>query len=82
MVDKLSAERQELEELVKAEQAEKEFFLRKLMEANKDPQSLNTGKKNNLKHKKDSKKKSKTAQKKQNKFGKKEKYKVITVEQA
>jgi len=44
MVDKLTAERQELEDLVRAEHAEKEFFLRKLMEANKDAQTLNSGK--------------------------------------
>lgn len=43
MLDNMKAERQQLEELVRAEHAEKEFFLRKLMEANKDLQGLNTG---------------------------------------
>jgi hypothetical protein len=43
MVDTLTSERRELEDLVRAEHAEKEFFLRKLMEANKDVQTLSTG---------------------------------------
>lgn len=39
MVDKLTAERKALEDQVRVEHAEKEFFLRKLMEANKEVQS-------------------------------------------
>lgn len=42
-MDTIKAEKLQLEESIRAEQAEKEFFLRKLMEANKDFQGLSSG---------------------------------------
>lgn len=43
MVDTLTEDRHALEDLVRAEHAEKEFFLRKLMEANKELHGLPSG---------------------------------------